>query len=76
MAKGDKVVATVQVGDKTEKVSVEATANGDTVQVTRSARAVDIVQLNRNGNPVRVVTLKPEAVLVLSEEPVRIGAPK
>lgn len=71
MAKGDKVEVLLQAGDKIERFTVSATGNGDKVEVNTSARAIEVLQLNRNGGIVRTVRFKPEAVLAVNEEPVR-----
>lgn len=69
--KGDVIEVVYLAGDKSERIKIMAGKAGEKVEVNRDARKVDVIVLDRNGNPKRTATFRPESVIATIEHPAR-----
>lgn len=67
--KGDRVEIVVDAGDTTRTYDVVATRAGRRVEVSIGRGVVEVVEVTRNGAPVRTARFMASKVLALVEHP-------
>jgi hypothetical protein len=67
--KSDRVEIVVDAGDATRTYDVVATRAGRRVEVTIGRGVVEVVEVTRNGTPVRTARFMASKVLALVEHP-------
>ena len=72
--KGDRVEIVVDAGDTTRAYDVVATRAGRRVEVSIGRGVVEVVEVTRNGAPVRTARFMASKVLALVEHPAGDGA--
>lgn len=71
--KGDRVEIVVDAGDTTRTYDVTATRAGRRVEVSIGRGVVEVVEVTRNGTPVRTARFMASKVLALVEHPAAGG---
>lgn len=69
--KGDRVEIVVDAGNTTRTYEVVATQAGRRVEISIGRGVVEVVEVTRNGNPVRTARFMASRVLALVEHPAR-----
>jgi hypothetical protein len=67
--RGDRIEVVIDTGDGVRSFDVVATRNGRRVEASTSRTVVEVAEVTRNGNPVRIARFMASRVVALVEHP-------